>query len=135
SVAQIRVTLHDPALAAPGELGTVHVRGGNELASIQQQVELVVSRLRRTGQELQAARQEVLRAERLAAIGGLAAGVAHELRNPLTSVKLLLQHVAGRGGEVTIAAPKISLILDEIERMETTIQGLLDFSRPAEPQP
>src|SRR5262245_24020783 len=133
SVARIQVTLHDPLLAAPGDLGTVQVRGG-ELASIQKQVEVVVDRLRRTGEELQATRQEVVRAERLAAIGGLAAGVAHELRNPLTSIKLLLQHAATRGGEVTVAAPKIGLILDEIERMEATIQGLLDFSRPARPQ-
>lgn len=134
SVARIQVTLHDPLLAAPGHLGTVHVRRGADLASIQQQVQLVVDRLRQTGEELQAARQEVLRSERLAAIGGLAAGVAHELRNPLTSVKLLLQHAANRGGNASIAAPKMGLILDEIERMEATIQGLLDFSRPAEPQ-
>jgi signal transduction histidine kinase len=110
------------------------VRGGNELTSIQKQVELVVDRLRKSGEELQTARQEALHAERLAAIGGLAAGVAHELRNPLTSVKLLLQHAATRGGDAMVAAPKISLILDEIERMETTIQGLLDFSRPVQPQ-
>jgi two-component system, NtrC family, sensor histidine kinase HydH len=134
SVAQIRVTLHDPSLASPGELGTVQVRGGDELASIQQQVGVVVDRLRRTGDELQAARREVVRSERLAAIGGLAAGVAHELRNPLTSVKLLLQHAASRGGDAVVAAPRMELILDEIERMEATIQGLLDFSRPARPQ-
>jgi two-component system, NtrC family, sensor histidine kinase HydH len=134
SVARIQVSLHDPFLAAPGDLGVVQVRGGNELTSIQKQIEIVVDRLRRTGDELQAARLEVLRSERLAAIGGLAAGVAHELRNPLTSVKLLLQHAASRGGDATVAAAKIGLILDEIERMETTIQGLLDFSRPAQPQ-
>jgi signal transduction histidine kinase len=134
SVARIQVTLHDPLLATPGDLGTVQVRDNNELASIQQQVELVVNRLRRSSEELQAARQEVLRAERLAAIGGLAAGVAHELRNPLTSVKLLLQHAGSRGGSATVEARKLALILEEIERMEATIQGLLDFSRPAEPQ-
>jgi two-component system sensor histidine kinase HydH len=126
--------LHDPLLESPGNLGTVQVRGGNELMSIQKQVELVVDRLRRTGEELQAARQEVLRSERLAAIGGLAAGVAHEIRNPLTSVKLLLQHAASRGGDAVVAAGRVGLILDEIERMEATIQGLLDFSRPAQPQ-
>jgi signal transduction histidine kinase len=60
--------------------------------------------------------------------------VAHELRNPLTSVKLLLQHSASRGGDATVAAPRVALILDEIDRMESTIQGLLDFSRPAQPQ-
>lgn len=134
SVARIQVSLLDPLTASAGDLGTVQIRGGNQLASIQKQVEVVVDRLRRTGEELQAARLEVLRSERLAAIGGLAAGVAHELRNPLTSVKLLLQHAAGRGGDVKVAAAKIGLILDEIERMETTIQGLLDFSRPAQPQ-
>jgi signal transduction histidine kinase len=134
SVARIQVTLHDPLLATPGDLGTVQVGGGNELTSIQQQVELVVNRLRRSSEELQAARQEILRSERLAAIGGLAAGVAHELRNPLTSVKLLLQHAGSRSGSATIESPKLTLILEEIERMETTIQGLLDFSRPAEPQ-
>jgi signal transduction histidine kinase len=133
-VARIQVSLHDPFLAGPGDLGTVQIRGGDELTSIQKQIELVVDRLRRTGDELQAARQEVLRSERLAAIGGLAAGVAHELRNPLTSVKLLLQHAASRGRDATVAATKINLILDEIERMEATIQGLLDFSRPAQPQ-
>jgi signal transduction histidine kinase len=134
SVAQIQVTLHDPALAAPGNLGTVEVHGGNELVSIQRQIEVIVNRLRRTSEELQAARQEVLRSERLAAIGGLAAGVAHELRNPLTSVKLLLQHAASRGGEAVIATQRIELILDEIERMEATIQGLIDFSLPSRPQ-
>ena len=134
TVARIQVTLHDPMLSTPGNLGTVQVRGGNELASIQKQVELVVDRLRRTGEDLQVARQEVLRAERLAAIGGLAAGVAHELRNPLTSVKLLLQHAGSRGGNAIVEGKKLALILEEIERMETTIQGLLDFSRPAQPQ-
>jgi C4-dicarboxylate-specific signal transduction histidine kinase len=134
TVGRIQVTLHEPTLAEPGVLGTVQVGRSGDLTSIHKQVEVVVDRLRRTGEQLQAARQEVVRAERLAAIGGLAAGVAHELRNPLTSVKLLLQHAAGRKGDAVIAAPRIELILDEIERMETTIQGLIDFSRPARPQ-
>ena len=133
TVARIQVTLHDPSLDEPGLLGTVQIGGGSDLASIHKQVEVVVDRLRRTGDELQLARQEVVRAERLAAIGGLAAGVAHELRNPLTSVKLLLQHAAGCGGEAVIAAPRIALILDEIERMEATIQGLIDFSASGTP--
>jgi signal transduction histidine kinase len=135
TVTQIQVTLHDPSLAEPNMLGTVRVEGGDELTAIQKQVELVVQRLRETGQALQAARSEVLRSERLAAIGGLAAGVAHELRNPLTSVKLLLQHAASQGGATAvIPAARLSLILEEIDRMEATIQGLLDFSRPAAPQ-
>lgn len=134
-VTQIQVVLHDPSLAEPNMVGTVRVEAGDELTSIQRQVELIVQRLRETGQALQAARNEVLRSERLAAIGGLAAGVAHELRNPLTSVKLLLQHAASQGGaSAVVPAARLSLILEEIDRMEGTIQGLLDFSRPAAPQ-
>lgn len=135
TVTQIQVTLHDPSLTEPNAVGTVQVRGDDELTSIQKQVEMVVQRLRETGQALQAARNEVLRSERLAAIGGLAAGVAHELRNPLTSVKLLLQHAASQGGShASIPSARMSLILEEIDRMEATIQGLLDFSRPVAPQ-
>jgi signal transduction histidine kinase len=47
---------------------------------------------------------------------------------------LLLQHAGSRAGNAIVEGKKLSLILDEIERMETTIQGLLDFSRPAQPQ-
>jgi signal transduction histidine kinase len=130
TVAQIRVTLTGTAIGSDGELGTVRFSGKDDLDFIQAQIETVVERLRRTGSELQQARVDVLRSERLAAIGGLAAGVAHELRNPLTSVKLLLQHAASRPGDAVLPLTKLRLILDEVGRMEGTIQGLLDFSRP-----
>ena len=58
--------------------------------------------------------------------------MAHELRNPLTSVKLLLQHAATRPGDAVLPGAKLRLILDEVSRMEGTIQGLLDFSGPPE---
>jgi two-component system, NtrC family, sensor histidine kinase HydH len=130
TVAQIRVTLTGTVVGSDGDLGTVEFSGKDDLAFIQQQIETVVDRLRRTANDLQQAREDVLRSERLAAIGGLAAGVAHELRNPLTSVKLLLQHAASRPGDAVLPVAKLRLILDEVARMEGTIQGLLDFSRP-----
>jgi two-component system sensor histidine kinase HydH len=130
TVTQIRVTLTGTAIGSDGELGTVQFSGKDDLDFIRQQIETVVERLRRTGSELERARVDALRSERLAAIGGLAAGVAHELRNPLTSVKLLLQHAASRPGDAVFPLSKLRLILDEVGRMEGTIQGLLDFSRP-----
>ncbi|MDB5336074.1 MAG: signal transduction histidine kinase, nitrogen specific, NtrB [Planctomycetaceae bacterium] len=129
SVARITVTLRD---AAVGErsLGAVCIDDKTDLDHIQTQVELVVGRLNQANDELRRARDEVLRSERLAAVGELAAGVAHELRNPLTSVKLLLQHTAQRSHAEALTDAKLQLILDEIARMESTIQSLLDFSRP-----
>lgn len=130
TVARITVTLRDAA-AGDRSLGAVFVDQRADLDAVQSQVEHVVAQLNQANDELKKARDEILRSERLAAVGELAAGVAHELRNPLTSVKLLLQHAAQRNLSEPFSDTKLQLILDEIARMESTIQGLLDFSRPA----
>jgi signal transduction histidine kinase len=111
-----------------------------DLESLDQQVGRVQLRLMEVVTELQSAQQEVLRSERLAAVGQLAAGVAHELRNPLTSVKLLVQTAQeaakGKGGgPATVFDPQtFEVLTSEIDRMERTIQSLLDFARPTQPR-
>ncbi len=59
----------------------------------------------------------------------MAAGVAHELRNPLTSVKLLIQAAAQRPDRV-MTEKQYRVVLDEVSRMQTTIEQLLEFARP-----
>lgn len=130
SIARIAVTLHDASTSSENDVGTVAIESTGDFHDVQQQAEQVVERMRQVSRDLQIARREVLQAERLAAVGELAAGVAHEIRNPLTSVKLLLQHAIRQAAGPQLDEEKLRLILDEIGRMETTIQGLLDFSRP-----
>ncbi|MCC7424139.1 MAG: hypothetical protein IT428_28060 [Planctomycetaceae bacterium] len=129
SVSKLLVTLRDAEDQRLMSLGEVTLEADGSLSGIQAQARFLVERMRRVTSELQSARLEVIRSERLAAVGELAAGVAHELRNPLTSVKLLLQHAARQTAGSTLKPEKLRLILDEIDRMESTIQGLLDFSR------
>ena len=129
SVTEIAVTLNESALADDSQGLRVSITKESSIEDIRRQAERVVERLRSVGLELQSARREIIQSERLAAVGELAAGVAHELRNPLTSVKLLLQHISKRTNGFRIEASQLQLILEEVGRMENTIQGLLDFSR------
>jgi len=108
------------------------LRGAADLKEVQDLSDSVITQMQKIGRELEKAELEIIQSERLAAVGELAAGVAHELRNPLTSVKLLLQHAANAEDKGIVTVANMQLILKEVSRMEVTIQGLLDFSRPAD---
>jgi len=74
--------------------------------------------------------QEVRRNERLAALGKMAAGLAHELRNPLSSIKgltLLLRSKVGGDDEGRKTA---GILIQEVERLNRSIGELLDYARP-----
>jgi signal transduction histidine kinase len=82
-------------------------------------------------ESLRASQKELLQAERLAATGKLAAGVAHEIRNPLTSLRMtveLLQQRAPAADKSTQDAYKI--VLGEIDRLALAVEELLTFARP-----
>jgi len=130
SISQISVTLKTATGELERELGRIDVGPGGDLPGLEQQVQTVSTQIKEVVDQLHEARREVIRAERLAAVGELAAGVAHELRNPLTSVKLLIQTAAQRPRDRAWSDRQYQVVQEEITRMEKTIQGLLDFARP-----
>ncbi|HSR13444.1 MAG TPA: ATP-binding protein, partial [Thermodesulfobacteriota bacterium] len=97
---------------------------GKEMGSV-----LLIRDLR----EIRDLQEKVRRSERLASLGRLAAGVAHEIRNPLSSIRgftQFFQHrLKGQEKEQEYAA----LMIKEVDRLNRVITDLLDFARPKEP--
>jgi signal transduction histidine kinase len=96
-----------------------------------QKAQAAVEELAQANRSLKEAQAEVLRSERLAALGQLTAGLAHELRNPLgtmkTSAELLSRKVAE---ENAVAREMAGFIASEVDRTNSLITRFLEFARP-----
>lgn len=104
-------------------------QGGSELEALSAHVRALVDDMQRSRAEL-AERDEALRqAEKLALIGKLAAGVAHSVRNPLTSVKLRLFSLTR---SLTLSAEQqedFDVIAGQIRHIDVIVRNFLEFSR------
>ena len=86
--------------------------------------------------QLRQGRQRVrhlYRAERLATLGQLAAGAAHEIRNPLTSIRSTIQYLRRDYDDDSDKGRLVDDLIGEVDRVDDIISGLLSFARPAEP--
>jgi signal transduction histidine kinase len=85
--------------------------------------------LRKSNEELKAAQLQLIQAEKMESIGTLAAGVAHEVKNPLAILQMGLNYLSKRYGQ---AQDNTAIVLkemrDAIERADTITRGLLDFA-------
>jgi len=87
-------------------------------------------------ESLRRAEERVVASERLAAVGQVAAGIAHEVRNPLSGIKMEAQLLGKRLAELGAGDEEgLEIILAEIARLEVVIEDLLTFTRPGEPLP
>ena len=82
--------------------------------------------------EIKQLEQKVRRSEKLAAIGGLAAGVAHEIRNPLSSIRGFAQYLRHALKEKPKEQEYADTMVSEVDRIDTVVTDLLTFARPME---
>jgi signal transduction histidine kinase len=82
--------------------------------------------------EEQSARiKKMYRADRLAILGQLAAGAAHEIRNPLTAIRSSIQYLS-KGMRDPGKLEMVSELMEEVDRINKIVQGLLSFAKPSE---
>ncbi len=80
--------------------------------------------------DLQALKGEIARTQHLASLGSLAAGVAHEIRNPLSSIKGFATYFKERYREIPADRETAEIMIGEVERLNRVIGQLLEFARP-----
>jgi len=135
-------TANEKLQASEEELRTAN----EELEAANEELRATEEELRSSNEELEAANEELretqeqlVRSERLAAIGQLAGGVGHELRNPLGAIKNAVYYIRGKvaGSELAQREPRVAEFLeivdDEVKASNKIINDLLGFSRVGKP--
>ena len=80
--------------------------------------------------EIKRLEEEVARSRRLASLGGLAAGVAHEIRNPLSSIKGLATYFREKFADAPDDREAAEVMIGEVDRMNRVVTQLIEFARP-----
>lgn len=130
SIVQLDVSVRGVAGKLSQVAGPVSISSVGGFGDLEAGLRIVEDHLADVVQRLQRSELEVLRNEQLAAVGQLAAGVAHELRNPLMPMKMLVQAALERDDGCGLCGRQLEVVEEEIERLESAIQMFLEFARP-----
>jgi signal transduction histidine kinase len=107
-----------------------HLAGGDEVEALSHRVRGLIHDVDQTQSELEKSRESLLQAEKMAIVGKLAAGMAHSIRNPFTSVKMRLFSLSRSLKLTGTQKEDFDVISEEIRHIDTIVQNFLEFSRP-----
>jgi signal transduction histidine kinase len=110
-------------------LAPVHPRGGREISALARRFNGMTARLRAAHEEQERVRVRALANERLATLGSLVAGVAHEVNNPLASLKSAAAMLRDDGAKPELRAKDLDLLDRALDQIGDVVQRLLDFGR------
>jgi two-component system, NtrC family, sensor kinase len=113
----------------------IKIRKTDEISQLGEMFNQMASSLKERNEKLQEyTDQQMMRSERLATLGQLAAGVAHEINNPLGAI-LMYSHLSLEDmQETNILSKNLEKTIAEASRCRDIVKGLLDFSRQTEPK-
>ncbi len=102
----------------------------DEIKALVESVRGLIDDIDLTNTELEKSREHLQQAEKMALVGKLAAGMAHSIRNPFTSVKMRLFSLGRSQNLAETQMDDIKVISEEIKHIDTIVQNFLEFSRP-----
>lgn len=102
----------------------------HELKTFSQQME---EKIQKTTADLKKTEAQLIRSEKLAALGQLAAGIAHEIRNPLTSINILIHALTENLPSGNSHREDLKVIEEEIHRINQILDQFLRFAKPSPP--
>ncbi len=109
------------------------VVGSTEIEELDRHVHVLIDRINTAMADLEKSRRLLARAENLAALGKVGATVAHEIRNPLTTIKMLFYSLREDLAHEKAKQKDLTIILKEIDRLERFVHSFLQFARPPDP--
>jgi len=130
SLVRLSVPIRDAAGKLNEVVGPLTFAGGGGVDELEAVLHRMAGQIGAVIERLQRSQREVLRAEQLAAVGQMAAGIAHELRNPLMCMKILVQSAAAQSSAVSLGSRDLAVLEEEIIRLERLTRTFLDFARP-----
>ncbi|MBF0301952.1 MAG: hypothetical protein HQK73_02835 [Desulfamplus sp.] len=101
----------------------------NEVVSLSHSLKEMIKDYGNTHDELKRSRKHLVQAERMAMVGELAAGVAHTIRNPFTSIKMRLFSLSRSLELSEVQNEDLEVIGEEISRIDKIVQNFLEFAR------
>lgn len=118
------------SVALAGLIKTAEGKLADLNQELQENQQLLEHRIAERTQELQESQALIVQQEKQAAFGLLAAGIAHEVGNPLASISSLMQ-LLGLRHEDEYTKSRLNMVDDQVRRIQRTLGELVDFSRPA----
>jgi two-component system, NtrC family, sensor histidine kinase HydH len=133
SIYRLSVRVQDMAQHLDRDMGSVSLVADGDIQTLEEQMKFIVQKVELAAKQLREQHRELLRTEQLSQVGQLAAGVAHEIRNPLTGIKMLVEAALRPQSPRALNEEDLHIIFKEVKRLEQTVQSFLNFARLPSP--
>ncbi len=114
-----------------GDFGTaIPEKGVGEIGELATTFNVMSSQLKELVTAMKSAQENLVRTEKLYALGEFSTGLAHEIKNPLTSIKMLIQRAEEHGEP--LQGEDLAVIIDELDRIDSTVSRFLSSARQSD---